>query len=172
VLIGGSRWVPGAWLALWVAGCVSQGGAASHAAPDVGGEAGTVTGAGTAEPTASVEPSVLDYQFALDAKLTTLTARLCPSGAPPAQLVPGMRSARTLLRRAVIVRGAERIELPTDARGVRLAGLRRSECVVYELDLSAESSGWGSPMLRRSGSSLMVNLAALLWRPTSRDRDD
>jgi hypothetical protein len=113
----------------------------------------------------SLTHKTLEYSFALDRELHTLTARMCPTGALPAQLVCGMRDARNLLKSVAIERGTERIALTLDEQGVDLAQLERGDCVRYELDLQREGRGMGAPRLQRSGGSLMANIAALLWRP-------
>jgi len=151
------RWL--GLLALALAGCATRSSAVSAPAPRV---AGAVT---APAPAAAPTPAALEYRFTFDAGLRTMTARLCPSGALPAQLVPGMRDARSMLKRAVIERAGETIELASDEHGVQLAALRPSECVRYELDLSAERGGIGAPKIQRAGGALMANLAALLWRP-------
>jgi len=113
------------------------------------------------------EPSSLEYYFELDEGLHTLTARMCPKGELPTQLVPGMQAARSLLKRVAIERGAQQVELAAGDDGVALTGLRPDECVRYELDFDAAHAGMGAPMARHSGASLITNIAALLWRPAA-----
>jgi hypothetical protein len=102
--------------------------------------------------------------------LHTLSARVCPSGARPTRLVPGMNDARGMLKRVWLERGAQAIALADDEQGVSLAQLQAGDCVRYELDLRAERGGLGAPKVHRCGDALMVNLAALLWRPADYGR--
>jgi len=153
-----------ALLALVLASCTTTSSGVSAPSPRVGAPA-------TARArSAKSAPAALDYHFALDAGLSMLAVRLCPRGAVPARLVPGMRDARSMLKRAVIEREPAAVELPLDEQGIVLAGLRPSECVRYELDLRIERGGMGAPQVHRSGKALMVNLAALLWRPADYGR--
>jgi hypothetical protein len=147
-------------LALALAGCaVPSNAVVTSPSPRV---AGTATA--RPRPVAS-GPFALDYTFTLDAGLNTLGVRLCPRGALPPRLVPGMREARSMLKRALIEREGAAVELPLDEHGILLAGLRQAECVRYELDLRIARGGMGAPKVHRSGDALMANLAALLWRP-------
>lgn len=114
--------------------------------------------------------ATLEYSFALDAELRIFSARMCPDGALPKRLVPGMHEARGLLKRVTIERDGQEIELPIGGDGVQLRGLEPGECVRYELDLDAAHAGMGAPMARHSGASLIANIAALLWRPAAYDR--
>jgi len=110
-------------------------------------------------------PKTLEHTFALDRELRTFTARVCPTGALPARLVPGMGAARSMLTSAAIERGSVRLPLTAGEQGIELAQLQPGDCVRYDLDLRSEGGGLGAPKLQRSAGSLMVNLAALLWRP-------
>jgi len=115
-------------------------------------------------------PAALEYRFTLDAGLQTLSVQLCPRGALPVRLVPGMSDARSMLKRALIEREGAAIELAVDEQGIPLTGLRAGECMRYELDLSTERGGIGAPKVHRSGEAVMANLAALLWRPVDHGR--
>jgi hypothetical protein len=108
-------------------------------------------------------PTALRYQFEVDERLSTVRARVCFEGQPPARLVAGVDYGHELLREAIDVASGRALAI--DDRGaIDLNSLGRDGCVDYIVDLGSPRGSFGFAA-RRIGDALVSNATLWLWRP-------
>jgi hypothetical protein len=111
----------------------------------------------------------LHYTFGLDAKLSTLSARLCFEGGAPAQLVCGAAKSTDLLHDPVLeLANGQTRTLQREQHLIKLDDVAANSCIDYRIDVSAALEN-DSLMLAYPGEqSLLVGVELFLWRPAKR----
>jgi hypothetical protein len=114
----------------------------------------------------------INFDFALDAKLDGLRARVCFRGRPPQALQSGMLTDGFSVREAWLEGARGRRPLAFENARLSLVGVPSGSCIGYAIGFEATDGRAGRAAVQRHGDAIVANIAGWLLRPsTTLDRD-
>jgi hypothetical protein len=158
-------------VALGAAACATtvrepRGAAPAHRGATAEPSPGDGTGS---ERAASSSPIDLHYQLRVDAGLKTLHARLCVRGAPPGELVSGMRGGAEAIEAAWAESEPAPRPLAIERNAIVADGVPADGCLGYRLDLGRATDVGGMDAVRRE-DVVVMNTSLWLVRPRRFER--